>query len=196
MKTKLGQANFLDINYELIINTLGDQEQHKCSHERNLKYDDFLYKRLAIQNEHDLNCSVPFHPPNLTGLSGDNINICRDIASGKKAEDRLWEYFNARTLFADDKPCSRFDVFLGLPDINDGGGNSNEANVIVYMKFEIKIKRIVTYYDTTSLAADIGGYIGMLLGFSIIDLVVLSNSAMKKLFQTDIIRNVFFRRDD
>ena len=84
MKTKLGPANFLDINYELVINTLGSQEEHKCSHERNLKYDDFLYKRLAIQNGHDLNCSVPFHPPNFTGHAGDNINICGDIASGKK----------------------------------------------------------------------------------------------------------------
>ena len=160
-----------------------------------LKYDENFYNRVATENEHELNCSVPFHSPAIKDKTGRNITICGSVDSGRKAFDRYIRYYNSRILSLDNKPCSRFDVSLGLPDINEGG-DPNAAFVRLYMAFEIKVKRIVAYYDSTTLAAEIGGYIGMLLGFSLVDLVVLSSSGIMKLFQSDFLKNGVFRRNN
>ena len=58
-----------------------------------------------------------------------------------------------------------------MPDIDEKDNDPNEAYVRLYLKTKIKVKSTVLYYDSTTLAAEIGGYIGMLLGVSLVDLV-------------------------
>ena len=78
-------------------------------------------------------------------------------------------------------PCADFDIFPGLPRI-DKGDNDTIAYIRLYIKPKIKIKSIIIYYDSHTLAAEIGGYVGMFLGVSMVDLSVLLCSGMKKLF--------------
>ena len=42
-------------------------------------------------------------------------------------------------------------------------------------KPDIKVKSTVMYYDSTTLAAEIGGYVGMFLGVSMVDLAMAFN---------------------
>ena len=86
-------------------------------------------------------------------------------------------------------PCSWFDVFLGLPFINEGN-DENEAYIRLYVNPKIKVKKIVIYYDSTTFAGEVGGYIGMLLGFSVIDLAIIFNATFTKRLQS-VISNLF-----
>ena len=76
-------------------------------------------------------------------------------------------------------PCDGFDVFLGLPFINDGN-DENEAYIRLYVNSKIKVKKIIIYYDSTTFAGEVGGYIGMLLGVSFVDLAIIFNSSFTK----------------
>ena len=150
-----------------------------------LKYDEVFYNRITKENERKFNCSVPFHPPTISKVRNGDIEICENAVAGKKAYDHFWKNFNAGILSAKDNPCAGFDIFLGLPFINDDRV-SYEAFIRVYMKFKIKVKSVVIYYDSTTLAAEVGGYIGMLLGVSLVDLVILSNVTLVKIFKRSV----------
>ena len=43
-----------------------------------------------------------------------------------------------------------------------------------------KVKSVILYYDMTTLVADVGGYIGMLLGVSLVDLTIMCNAVFSK----------------
>ena len=74
-----------------------------------------------------------------------------------------------------DVPCARYDIDLGYPDVSDKE-DMNEAFIKFYLKTDIKVKSTVIYYDSTTLAAEIGGYVGMFLGVSLVDLAIIFNS--------------------
>ena len=67
-------------------------------------------------------------------------------------------------------PCANFEISLGLPKIDDTDNNMNEAYIRMYPKAQIKMKTTVLYYDFTTLAAEIGGYAGICLGVSLVDI--------------------------
>ena len=75
-------------------------------------------------------------------------------------------------------PCSAYDISLCLPQIDDKDNNMNESYIRLYPKTDIKIKSIILYYDFYALAADVGGYIGMCLGISMIDFTRAFNVAL------------------
>ena len=83
----LGEKLFLDFFYEVTLNTLGDTEAYQCDPEMNLKYDYEFYNLVATTNEKEFNCTIPFHPPTTSELSGRLIDICNNSRSGKK----LWQ---------------------------------------------------------------------------------------------------------
>ena len=73
-------------------------------------------------------------------------------------------------------PCELYDVDLGLPVIDSDDNPMNEAYVKLYLKTKVRIKKTVIYYDSTTFAAEIGGYVGMFLGVSLVDIAILFNS--------------------
>ena len=55
--------------------------------------------------------------------------------------------------------------------MDDTDNDMSEAYTRLYPKAQIKMKTTVLYYDFTTLAAEIGGYAGICLGVSLVDIV-------------------------
>ena len=184
----LGQKVFLDIFYEVTLNTLGqnlwgDLEQYACNPEMNLKYDDVLYSTIASENEKELNCSVPFHPLTTSKLTGRIIEVCNTSELGSKAHANFNALHGTGPEEAKNKPCAAIDIFLGLPFIDNHPNNpSQEAYIRLYMKSNVKVKSMIIYYDFSTLAAEIGGYIGMFIGMSLMDFTIKCTAALFKAY--------------
>ena len=149
------------------------------------KYDDLFYRLVANENENKFNCTVPFHPQYKSETSDFTIPICSSIETGLKAYTHYSESKSSSVLSKEATPCSGFDVFLGLPFINEGN-NPKEAYIRLYVNPKIKVKSIVIYYDSTTFAGEVGGYIGMLLGVSLVDIAIIFNSTFTRWIQSII----------
>ena len=165
---------------EISINSLEKIEEYSCNPEMNNKYDRWFYDIIANENEKHFDCTVPFHPPTLSRHTGKMIEICPDMQRGKIALAKYKSFVQTGPSSPNMRPCSGMDVFLGLPDIDTGSGD--EAYIRLYLKTDIKIKSIILYYDSNTLFAELGGYLGMLLGFSLLDFTTIVNCALFKAF--------------
>ena len=175
----LGQKVFLDFVYDLSVNTLEDLDEHACNPEMNHHYDTTFYELIANENEKHFNCSVPFHPPITSRITKNTIEICNNSDTGKKACENWSNSMSAGPQTPKNKPCARMDIFLGLPFI-DSEQPDHEASIRIYIKSDVKVKSVIMYYDFTTLAAEVGGYIGMFLGISLVDFTIICNSALFK----------------
>ena len=128
----------------------------------NANFDNAMYQHIADENFKLFGCSVPFHPPVYSKNKNESIKICRNTTNGLKAFQKFESLRNA-ILSEDFIPCENFDFFLGMADINNKIYNDpGEAYLRLYLKTKIKVKSTVLYYDDTTFAAEMGGYIGML----------------------------------
>ena len=78
-----------------------------------------------------------------------------------------------------------------LPVIDSDDNPNSEAYVKLYFKTRLRIKKIVIYYDTTTLTAEIGSYVGMFLGVSLVDLAILFSSFCLSLFKNSTDKSDF-----
>ena len=135
------------------------------------------YKHVASENEKLFGCSVPWHPPYET-KNGKKIEVCRNVTLAANAT-RLYKDNQGTPLSEDLIPCAWYEISLGIPDVSDqpDESGSTKAYINFYIKTKIKQKSIVIYYDSTTLAAEIGGYVGMFLGVSLVDMAIIFDSA-------------------
>ena len=144
----------------------------------NLKYDEEFYNHVASENENELNCSVPFHPAITSKVSGKLIEICNNSEDGMKA---LTNYDDIRLVGSHSKnrnPCAMMDINFGLPHIDEWDNPKEEAYIKLYMDETVKVKTMILYYDSSTLAAEIGGYVGILIGISLMDLTIKGSTAL------------------
>ena len=80
----------------------------------------------------------------------------------------LWGYLSNEAIGSCGIPCSIMDINFGYPIIDTT--NIDEAYVKLYFKMAVNIHRNILAYSTLSFLAEVGGYIGLLLGFSLLDL--------------------------
>ena len=62
--------------------------------------------------------------------------------------------------------------------------NSKQGRVKIYFKSQVNVRKNVVSYDEVNLLAEIGGYIGLLLGFSLLDLAKLFRGLLERRFKT------------
>ena len=67
-------------------------------------------------------------------------------------------------------PCATMGISFGIPIHSNDDIDSNLAHVKLYFRSQINVRSSVYSYSIASLIADIGGYLGLLLGFSVLDL--------------------------
>ena len=172
---------FQDFSHDLTLNMIGHMDGHFCDKKMNLNFDDKWYEHIATENHKKYGCSVPWHP---TFYSEDNsiIEICNDSDLGMEALEKFIDSKDA-PLSQELVPCAMYDINLGPIVIDTDDNPKDEAYVKLYLETEIKMKKMVIYYDSTTFAAEIGGYVGMFLGVSLIDLAILFNSSLLTLVQ-------------
>ena len=177
----MGQKVFQDFSHDLTLNMIGNMEGHLCDKRMNLKFDDKWYEHIATENYNKFGCSVPWHP---SFYSEDKaiIQICNNSDLGIKALEKYIDSKDA-PLSQELVPCAMYDINLGPIVIDTDDNPTDEAYVKLYLETEIKMKKMVIYYDSTTFAAEIGGYVGMFLGISLIDLTILFNSSLMTLIQ-------------
>ena len=72
--------------------------------------------------------------------------------------------------------------FAGHDSI-DRNGVENEAFVKFYIRDEIQVKKSRLSYTEVSLLAEVGGYVGLLLGVSLMDISALFNKVFKIIYR-------------
>ena len=170
----LGKKLFLDFAYELSINTLEDFEAMSCDSNMNLNFDDTLYKVANSKLENQFSCTVPFLPPFVSNITGKTTKVCSDPIVGYNALE-LYDYFKSGGLsLISDQPCATMDIFLGLP-FQDAHDRMDEAYLKIYLKTSVKVKNTVWDYDYITLIGEFGGYTGLLLGISLVDILLRIN---------------------
>jgi hypothetical protein len=77
------------------------------------------------------------------------------------------------------KPCATMSIQFGQL-INDNNMN-NEGLVRMYYNSDIQIQQSIMAYSVLSLLAEVGGYVGLLLGVSFLDIAkILERLLFKK----------------
>ena len=79
-------------------------------------------------------------------------------------------------------PCAKMDVSMITTSINTKH-SKNEAMANFYFQYRIKVSRALFRYNELTLLAEVGGYLGLLLGISLLDIAKVfewSMSLMQK----------------
>ena len=71
--------------------------------------------------------------------------------------------------------CSSMTIIFTVSDVDQNDGNLNEAYAKIYFKNHIKVSKSIVGYTEISLMAELGGYIGVLLGISLMDTSYIVN---------------------
>ena len=74
-------------------------------------------------------------------------------------------------------PCEKMKVNFAGHDSIDHNGIENEAYVKFYIKDQIQVKKSRLSYSEVTLLAEVGGYVGLLLGVSLMDIASLFDKA-------------------
>ena len=118
-------------------------------------------------------CVSPFH------TNKPNETHC-------KANKDLYDvYANIRRTFLFKcRPCARMTVFFQIPIIQN---NSDiEGFVKFYFKDEVKVSTEKLKYTIVSFMAEVGGYVGLLLGVSLLDITSIIGQFFAKICQKQI----------
>ena len=152
-----------------------------CDSTMNLNFDNTLYKVANSKLENKFGCTVPFLPPFKSNKTGQLTRICEDSTTGSEALE-LYDYFKSGGLSQISKqPCATMDIFLGLP-FTSSHSNDEEAYFKIYLKTAVKVKKTVLDYDYLTMIGEFGGYTGLLLGISLVDILIRLNRFFIRMF--------------
>ena len=129
---------------------------------------------LLQESEKELGCTTPFHP--------DKSNICIEGNKKLKAQSifnaMLYNQTKAKKICM--KPCQQYIISL-----NKEGSNISSSFTSLTMEFPKYVRVSSSYYsyNLLELLAEVGGYFGLFLGVSIIQISSLVKILMAKLDQ-------------
>ena len=175
----MGTKHFIDVQFDLHINTRTESKDIPCNATMNTKYDEFLYRNLTKILESEFNCTVPFLPDYSFPKEVRKINICKDAEKRKASYAKyvLLQRNNENKVC--ENPCSRIQTYFG-PFFKDPKYEGHKAYLKIYLQSMTTVKVTVMDYDWVAMIADIGGYTSLLLGMSAIN---LSRFVFKSIFK-------------
>ena len=109
-------------------------------------------------------CTSPVY----TKRFNETCNLSQFSIEEKRKFKHLWEDVTMRALGNCGIPCSIMDINFGYPIIDTT--EEEYGYVKLYFKMAVNVQRSILAYSTLSFLAEVGGYIGLLLGFSLLDL--------------------------
>ncbi|TRY78401.1 hypothetical protein TCAL_10417 [Tigriopus californicus] len=111
MHSILGKSLFIDITYEITVNTLGEESEIPCATEMDYAFDNCMSQEVVGKLVTRHGCSLPYLP----SKSGSTICNPTNIEL-REAAFKDYDFFtsNGQKQLCD-RPCSTMEVFSGLP---------------------------------------------------------------------------------
>ena len=78
-------------------------------------------------------------------------------------------FYDGETVDECVRACSNIDIIFGYPSIYEAK-NGSTSFVTMYFKTSVSVQESIPAFPASSLFAEIGGYTGLLLGFSFFDI--------------------------
>ena len=130
-------------------------------------YDDCMYSVLSTLMKSDTidNCTVPW--------IRDNDNICTKPEDINTAFWIAWHRVTNQRKDCD-SPCHRLIIDLGAKEILDSANNKT-STLMLYFPQKMLVNKEHYLYTLLTLLAEIGGYMGLLLGYSLFNIATLVN---------------------
>lgn len=146
------------------IEAILDASNVTCNGTLNIHYDQYYMDVIDEGMDKTMGCTSPYFTNRIEGTC--NVGAFNDTQKEKfkkKYYDLISEAEGTLGM-----PCSKMGIIFGYPvlDLTD----PNETLVKLYFKTHVSVRNNVLSYSTTNLFAEVGGYIGLLLGFSLLDL--------------------------
>ena len=181
VKMRLGEVLFIETNYEVM------NSYSECYHYSNIgndTYDHCKWNHVRKMISARFNCTIPF-------VDNHTLPFCgKDNA--KAAFNMYKSHIYAKTPNCH-RPCSEVHTWFGFPDKDSIG--ETEAKLKLYFKTIVKVTEDFISYDflrynpvswflpinilISSMVSEIGGYSGLLIGFSVLDLAVVIQSIVR-----------------
>ena len=133
-------------------------------------FDGCIYSKLREIMTKDVGCTIPWLP--------DQSNICINPEDRTKAFN-LYQKNRRNQNDICPKSCKFTNMYFGPPVT--GLQNEDEQNVaraIFYFRRDIKTTTEYFLYSILSMIAEIGGYVGLLLGVSLFKLADINNTVL------------------
>ena len=162
IQTALGHKLYVNVNhditYSLEIST--NDTWKKCTNQNNQILDSCIINALDAFYLKSHGCVLPFQ------TFRPNEKQC---ILNSTMKFQYWEYLQT-TVFQKEciMPCASMDVTF--PPFAYDTGSNNEAYAKLYLLSIVKVQTSYLSYPIISLLAEVGGYMGLLLGMSLMDI--------------------------
>ena len=174
-------TSFLTTEHEVVYSRPRDRKRKSmypdsfktCSTEMNQKYDACLKETYDNLFNEKFGCSYP--------LLTSTINSTSKCDYGTFNEEQKQDFFEvkAKTSFEDrfvcNVPCASIATQFGIQDKQEYSNGS--FHMKLYFKNNVFVRTSHVAYPFESLLAEVGGYLGLLLGVSLMDVFGLARKA-------------------
>lgn len=174
-----GYFTKIAINHE-VVQMLGGQEFSTCVNqdlEEYATFDDCMYGRMQQLMLQRVGCTVPWIP--------DKSNICVEDGQ-RKAAFEVYQQNRRNQRDICPNSCLFTNMYFGPPVT---GINNEERSKfawgVFYFRRDIKVTTEYFLYSLLSMAAEIGGYVGLLLGASLVNLGQINNFLLDYFYGED-----------
>ena len=133
-------------------------------------FDGCIYSKLREIMTRDVGCTVPWLP--------DQSNICTEQEDRTKAFS-LYQKNRRNQNDICPKSCKFTNMYFGPPVSGlRNEGERNVARAVFYFRRDIKTTTEYFLYSILSMIAEIGSYVGLLLGVSLFKLADINNTVL------------------
>ena len=157
------------VNHE-VIQLLGDDGscvQNTMGSSETDTFDNCMYHQMSQIMTQSVNCTVPWMP--------NKDNICKGKSDREKAFD-IYQKNRRNQKDICPNSCLFTNMYFGPPVTGfTNAEDSDEAHAIFYFRRDIKTTSEYYLYSLLSMLAEIGGYVGLLLGASLFKLANINN---------------------
>jgi len=154
---KAGIKQRLNLDYKIHY-ALEIKADEPCTNEKGYNEDSCTNREIEKSSIHQFNCTTPFGPT--------KNRICTNQNVGKqvfKRYKRIWKQHESKCKV----PCRKLMTKTSF--LTDGNSNKSDiANIAFHLRDRVEITEEYLVYTGHSLIAEVGGYVGLFLGWSVL----------------------------
>ena len=162
---RIGHLHFVSLTIHKT-NLMENSKGSNCSNELNYSHDDCIEEKLNKLMNQKFGCEF------LTSKNPEKICNGRngDVMAQMDFKDKFHQLMlEAKYSEMCPKPCETSGILFGIP-VEEKYKRKDLSYVKLYFKQQIITRKSLPSYTMLSVIADVGGYLGLLLGFSLLDL--------------------------